>query len=239
MINSLNKGLTVLVILLTLVCVIPGIALAGEIVVLLHGIANVPLSMKVIENSLEEAGFRVHNLGYPSTEETIEEASRQVLNRVSSLAGGSTVHFVGHSMGNLVVRAMLREEAFRPGRIVMIAPPNQGAYAAQRLKDLDIYRWFFGPAGTELAADNRVFFDSLPVPRGEFGIIAGGTGTEDGYNPFLEGDDDGTVRVEETRLPGAADFILVHSTHTLILFDPETARQTISFLKSGRFQKAE
>ena len=121
----------------------------------------------------------------------------------------------------------------------MIAPPNQGSFMAQRLEDMDIYRWIFGPAGQQLPANNRAFFNNLPVPDCEFGIIAGGKGTEGGYNPLLDGDDDGTVRVEETKLEGAADFIVVNNIHTLILFDPETVEQTIHFLKNGQFKRKE
>ena len=218
-------------------CPPPRVSSADEIVVLLHGIANIPLSMKYLENSLEKEGYRVHNLGYPSTGVPIEEAAREVRKKVKEVAGGATINFVGHSMGNLVIRTMLREKLNGLGRIVMIAPPNQGSFMAQRLEKLDIFRWVFGPAGQQLPADNREFFKGLPIPECEFGIIAGGRGTEKGYNPLLAGDDDGTVRVEETKLPGAADFVLVHNTHTLILFDPETVQQTIAFLKTGRFMK--
>jgi len=217
----------------------PTTVLAGEIVVLLHGIANVPLSMKYLERGLSKEGYHVYNLGYPSTENSIEKTSLKVMDRVQEVAEGSTVNFVAHSMGNLIVRAMLNKGELNVGRIIMIAPPNQGSYAAERLKDLNIYRWFFGPAGKELSADNKAFFNKLPIPDCEFGIIAGGKGDGKGYNPLLEGDDDGTVRVEETRLQGAADFTLVKNIHTLLLFDRETLKQTISFLKSGRFEKAE
>jgi pimeloyl-ACP methyl ester carboxylesterase len=220
-----------------LLCLLPRISSAKEIVVLLHGIANVPLSMKYLESHLEDAGYRVYNLGYPSTDETIEKAAAQVRKKVTAIEGADRINFVGHSMGNLVIRMMLGESLPGLGRIVMIAPPNRGSLVAKQLEDLDIYRWIFGPAGQELPADNKAFFDNLPVPKCEFGIIAGGRGNDEGYNPLLPGDDDGTVAVEETKLPGAADFILINRTHTLILFDPETVKQTISFLKTGHFQK--
>jgi len=210
---------------------------ADEIVVLLHGIANIPLSMKYLETNLEKAGYQVHNLGYPSTDVPIEEAANRIREKVTALSGSDRINFVGHSMGNLVIRLVLGKDLPRLKRFVMIAPPNHGSFLAQRLEDLDIYKWIFGPAGQQLPADNRAFFESLPIPPCEFGIIAGGRGTEGGYNPLLEGDDDGTVRVEETKLPGAADFMVIHNTHTLILFDPETVQQTIHFLKNGRFRK--
>ena len=220
-----------------LVCVTPKVILAEEAVILLHGIGNVPLSMKYLESRLEKAGFTVQNLGYPSTDIPIGEAAERVRRKVLTLGPDVTIHFVAHSMGNIVVRSMLGEELPNLGRMVMIAPPNQGSLAAQRLRDLDMYQWIFGPAGQQLPADRKEFFDSLPVPPCQFGIIAGGRGTEKGYNPLLPGDNDGTVRVEETLLPGAADFILINSTHTLILFDKDTALQTVHFLKFGKFQE--
>ena len=222
---------------LVVICLIPRISSADEIVVLLHGIANVPLSMKYLESSLEKAGYQVHNLGYPSTGAPIEEAAANIREKVDALGSGHRIHFVGHSMGNLVIRKVLARELPGLGRVVMIAPPNQGSFVAQRLEDLDLFRWIFGPAGQQLPADNEAFFKNLPAPNCEFGIIAGGRDNETGYNPLLEGDDDGTVRVEETKLPGAADFIIVSRTHTLILFDPETVQQTIHFLKFGKFKK--
>jgi pimeloyl-ACP methyl ester carboxylesterase len=242
---KINPGITIpirirsmiTILLATLVLLLPQLILADEAVILLHGMGNVPLSMKYLENRLEKAGYRVHNLGYPSTDIPIEEAAERIRDKIYGLERAETIHFVAHSIGNLVVRRMFDRELPNLGRMVMIAPPNRGSLAAQQLHDLDIYQWIFGPSGQQLSADRTEFFESLPEPPCEFGIIAGGRGTENGYNPLLPGDDDGTVRVEETKLPGAADFILLKDTHTLILFDRETAEQTVHFLKTGRFRK--
>ena len=239
MICNNRKCLFACVIVLLMSIAIPKAAFTDEAVVLLHGIANIPLSMKYLENNLEKAGYRVHNLGYPSTDVPIEEAAARVREKIVGFAGVDRINFVGHSMGNLVIRMVLGEDLPGLGRFVMIAPPNQGSFVAERLENLDLYRWIFGPAGQELPADNRAFFDMLPVPKCKFGIIAGGRGTDEGYNPLLPGDDDGTVSVEETKLPGAADFIVINKTHTLILFAPETVAQTIEFLKTGHFKKQE
>jgi pimeloyl-ACP methyl ester carboxylesterase len=223
--------------LVCLVLLFPESGLTEEAVVLLHGIANVPLSMKYLEKRIEDAGYSVHNLGYPSTDAPIGEAADKVREQVVQLGPDVTVHFVAHSMGNLVVRRMFEKKLPNLGKMVMIAPPNQGSLVAQQLQDLNLYRWIFGPAGQQLPAERVEFFQSLPVPPCRFGIIAGGRGTEEGYNPLLPGDDDGTVRVEETRLPGAADFIVLKNTHTLILFDKDTAEQTVHFLKHGNFRR--
>lgn len=208
-----------------------------QLVVLLHGLASFPVSMALLERVLEKEGYAVRNLGYPSTRGSVNDAAARVRQEVRDLSPDITVHFVAHSMGNIVIRRMLNEEIPNLGRMVMIAPPNRGSLLAQQLKDLGVFRWIFGPAGQQLSSDNAPFFDSLPSPPCEFGIIAGGKGDGKGYNPFLPGDDDGTITVESTMLEGASDFILLKATHTLILFLKETAEQTVHFLKYGKFKK--
>jgi len=207
-----------------------------QLVVLLHGLASFPVSMALLERVLEKEGYAVRNLGYTSTRGSVNDAAARVMQEVRDLSPDITVHFVAHSMGNIVIRRMLNEAIPNLGRMVMIAPPNKGSLLAQQLKDLGVFRWIFGPAGQQLSSDNASFFDSLPSPPCEFGIIAGGKGDGKGYNPFLPGDDDGTITVESTMLEGASDFILLKATHTLILFLKETAEQTVCFLKYGRFK---
>ena len=72
----------------------------------------------------------------------------------------------------------------------------------------------------------------------QFGGVAGGRGDSSGFSPLLEGDDDAVVRVEETRLDGADDFLLLPVHHAAMLRDPKVQQATESFLKSGRFSPA-
>ena len=51
----------------------------------------------------------------------------------------------------------------------------------------------------------------------------------------LDADHDGTVLVEETKLPGAKDHIVLNISHTAMLFSPEVAQQSVAFLKNGTF----
>lgn len=79
----------------------------------------------------------------------------------------------------------------------------------------------------------------LAIPAGcEVGSLAG---TEPvGLGPLfvtLEGDNDGVVRVAETRLPGLADHLVMAVSHTGMLFEPEVARQCARFLLDGRFAR--
>lgn len=203
---------------------------------LLHGILRSERSMRRIEKTLTERGFRVVNLRYPSTSRTIEAHSAWLAERVKE-EGRGELFFVGHSLGSVVIRHYLAlHEPPQAKRFVMIAPPNRGSRAADGLARLWPYRWIFGSkAGLELRASNRALWDDLPPPPVEFGILAGGRGNGWGLNPFLRGDDDGTVAVDETKLDGAADYRLLPLQHSLILLSPETARLTAEFLETGRF----
>ena len=74
----------------------------------------------------------------------------------------------------------------------------------------------------------------IPVPAAEIGILAGGTGGF-GFNPWLGEDNDGLVRVTETRLDGAeTDFRLVHSFHAVMPKNRDVVLATAAFLMTGR-----
>ena len=151
--------------------------------------------------------------------------------------GTETVSFVTHSMGGLVVRHLLARDGewkrrIEVHRIVLIAPPNRGSAIARLLEDIPAYRLIYGEAGQQLTPAEVSRAPGLEHP---FAIIAGGKGDGRGFNPLLPGDDDGTVRVAETRLEGAADFLVVPEIHALISNHRETIRATVDFLKHGRF----
>ena len=118
---------------------------------------------------------------------------------------------------------------------MLIAPPNRGSAIARLLEDVPAYRLIFGEAGQQLTPGEVSRAPGLEHP---FAIIAGGKGDGSGFNPLLPGDDDGTVGLAETRLEGAADFLVVPEIHALISNHQETVRATINFLKHGRFDAA-
>lgn len=206
-----------------------------EMVFLLHGIGKGKYDMAALARKLRAAGYAVVNWGYPSTKYKLSELAEKLDEQVERFPDYK-IHFVTHSMGGIVVRTFLAEHDVKHmGRLVMIAPPSQGAELAQFFGNWPVYKYLLGPAGQELKPGELGKCAAAGVPACEFGIIAGGTGRSIGINPLLPGDNDGTVTVESTKLDGAKDFALVPYPHPVIQMMPKTAELTISFLENGEF----
>jgi hypothetical protein len=221
-------------------------AIDREVVVVLHGLARSRSAMATLARYLvTDTEYDVCNVSYPSTRIPIAEHAANLAGIVAGLAPSPRVHFVGHSLGNIVVRHMLADRARaeaegRPaigpaiGRVVMLAPPNHGAALAVRLQKLGLLHLVLGRSLAELGRDWSQLEARLGTPH-EFGIIAATRGHARGYNPLLAGDDDLIVALDETRLDGAADFLEIPSLHAFIMSNPTALRQTLYFSRHGRF----
>jgi pimeloyl-ACP methyl ester carboxylesterase len=196
--------------------------------------------MRALEARLARAGFRVHNLRYASTAQTPDELIANLDDQIAACcATAPRLHFVTHSLGGILARAYLAEH--RPpnlGRVVMLAPPNRGSELADIARESELLREALGPTGALLGTDSASLPNRLPPPDFVFGVIAGTVSANPVSAIVLPGENDGTVTVESTKLPGMADFVTVPATHTLIVRSERAAAHTIAFLRRGRFVDA-
>jgi pimeloyl-ACP methyl ester carboxylesterase len=214
------------------------VPMSGKAVIVIHGILRSARTFAVMRPALEKAGYTVVEFEYPSTRIGIGEAAADLKQLIQSLEGIAEINFVVHSMGGLVTRAYLKENADpRIKRMVMLGVPNRGAEMANLMRRNYAFRLLFGPAGQQLVTDPNGLIPSLPIPRFEFAIVAGARGHRAGFNPLITGDDDLLVSVASAQLPGAADSMTVRSFHRFIPANAEVIDATIRFLETGCLRK--
>ena len=192
-----------------------------ELVVLAHGLGRTPASMWWLARSLRARGYRVLNWGYPSYTQPVAALGARLARDVAGATGDAPrVHFVGHSLGTVLIRWVLAHDPPpRVGRVVMLAPPNRGAQKADRVAP---YAGWLLPPLADLRTTAEATARALATPEGvEVGIIAGAR--------------DRTVAVAETRLDGAAGHVLVPCGHTFIMLRRDVRRLVHGFLATGRF----
>lgn len=210
----------------------------GDYIVALHGIARSDKSMRKFANYMRQEGFEVININYPSTRANLGSLVDYVNEVITSRVNDKKkkVHFIGHSMGCLITRALITKH--RPdnlGRVVMIAPPNQGSEVADYLKDNFLYKFLFGPAGQQLITDQSEFKKMFGEVNYELGVIAGDSSLAPVGSIIIPGPDDGRVSVKATRIEGMKDHIILPDNHTFIVRDEEAMRQANHFIKFGHF----
>ncbi len=175
----------------------------------------------------------VHAFGYSAVTHGMEEISARLQDFVRAI-DPPTVHFVGHSLGGLVIyRFFERFPRQAPGRVVFLGSPCVASRAAVEASHSRFMTALMGRSVAEelLQPRERRWRSQRPL-----GIIAGSYSF--GFGQFLAGfeeDSDGTVAVSETRLPGATDHIVIPVSHMGMLVSARVARETAWFLREGRF----
>ena len=198
-------------------------------VVLLHGLWMPALAMRPLARKLARAGFLPECHAWSPRREGVAGAAHRLLARWGPEPPRL---YVGHSLGGWLALALAARLAPRPSRVVALGTPFAGSLAARRLAAVPPARWLLGDAGNEVAK-------AWPggVPAGiALGLVAGtvhlGLGR---WVARVGGPGDGTVRLDETRLDGAAARVALPVAHFGMLFSSPVAAATAAFLHDGKF----
>jgi pimeloyl-ACP methyl ester carboxylesterase len=209
-----------------------------EIIVLLHGLGRNTTSMWLLASRLEDAGYYVRRVGYSSLDQNPEEILKNISSQINQCCRkhANSVHFVGHSLGGLMVRAYLQNNKVdKLGRVVLLGTPNKGTEAADHFSNSWLME-ILGPTAKALGTDDESFPKSLKAPYYPVGIIAGEVKSK--FNDsVIPGKDDGIVSVEATKIDAMTDFIIIETSHSMMRYNREVADQTIEFIKHGLFKE--
>ncbi len=215
-------------------------ATAAECVVLLHGLARTSMSLKPMQEALQDDGYQTANIDYPSREHEIAElaaiAVTEGLARCRAAENVEKIHFVTHSLGGILLRQYLSTDTIEElGRVVMLGPPNQGSRAVDDFDGVPGFDWINGPAGRQLGKGE----DSVPLALGpvnfELGVIAGNRTIDPITSAVLDDPDDGRVSVEDTKIEGMDDFVIVEHSHAFMMQMQGPIELTKLFLRTGSF----
>jgi len=211
---------------------------ARDPVILVHGLWMSGLEFGVLRQRLQaQHGFEAHVFSYPTMHGSVDEIAAELVEFAGQLAADTgRVHFVGHSLGGAIVyRALERGMRDVPGNAVFLGSPLNGSRAASGVGRIAMLRPLIGPhALNELAKPCGRCWSGDGARS--LGAIAGTRrlGTGQLFARFDE-DNDGTVAVSETVIPGLKDHVVLPHSHVGMLFANDVAAQVGHFLRHGRF----
>lgn len=208
-------------------------AAARAVTVLVHGLWTHGLLMVPQRRYLASAGIEAVCYSYPSVRLTLTENADRLAAFARTLAV-PVVHWVGHSLGGLIILRMLeRDPALMPGRVVMLGTPYADTHSGRVLKRTTWGTRLLGHSvGEWLELKKPAHF-----PGREIGIIAGtrSLGLGRVIARDLPSPNDGAVALAETQMAAACDSIDLPVTHTGMLLSRRVARQVCAFLHDGCF----
>lgn len=204
-------------------------------VVFVHGLFLNGAEFTLLRRRLAvEHGFRNHRFSYPTVRGSMNGAVAQLARFVERIEA-DRIHFVGHSLGGLVLcRYFQTTVDSRAGRVVLLGSPVGGSRSARAVAKHSFLRRVIGPLVAEELLDSN-------APRSwdcdcELGLVAGSQPM--GLGRFFARFDeacDGTVGVSETHIPGERAHLTVHTSHMGLLVSPVVAKKVGRFLLEGRF----
>jgi len=186
--------------------------------------------MESISRFLNQRSFETLNVPYPSFRKSLDE----IVEETAAAIGPSEkpTHFVTHSMGGIVLRCLAnRHPDLVTGKVVMLAPPNQGSEIIDWLEDSPLGRLSLGPGGMSLSTNH--VSQKIPDLPGEHEtyVIMGRKNRVRVFDSLFEGENDGVVTVAGGKCAGMTRLEVVDADHTFIMGEEEVLKKVASFLR--------
>ena len=208
----------------------------STVVVYVHGLwLNGVEGVLLLRRLARSLNAETRTFAYASVISSVTDDARALGSYLAALQA-DTLHLVGHSLGGLVILKLFESgDALKlpPGRIVLLGSPLNGSRAARNVARLPFGLKILGlGVREELLTERTRRWDG----QRELGVIAGSLSVGLGRLVGTHGaPSDGTIFVEETRLAGISQHLVLRVSHTGLPLSSTVARQTGAFLRSGTF----
>lgn len=202
--------------------------------IFVHGLWMKGLELTWLRNQMRDRGYSTSQFQYHTTSQSLADKCRRLRQRI--LLADGPVALIGHSLGGVLSLHTVRSYPdLGVQKVVCLGSPLVDTAAGRSLHSVRAGQFVLGSILPEAVFDNPLgrWTEGVPV-----GVIAGTRSFGPGQLiADLPRPHDGTVAVEETRLPGIADHIEVPYSHTTMLFAADVVRQCDYFLREGRFER--
>lgn len=213
----------------------------SEAIILLHGLARTSRSMNKAGELLAAYGYKIINVDYPSRSADISSLAQKYIAEAlkqCDVKGVQKIHFLTHSMGGILLRHYLASQSIEKlGRVVMLAPPNQGSEVVDKLGGWRLFYYLNGPAGLQLGTDSNSVPNRLGPVNFQLGVIAGSKTANPLLSRLISGVNDGKVSVSRAQIAGMKDFIVMPYSHPFIMRGEAVIEQALHFIQQGCFAR--
>jgi pimeloyl-ACP methyl ester carboxylesterase len=200
-------------------------------VVLAPGLWMPAGAMTLLAGRLARAGYAPHVFAYRGRSPFDANVERLARFAHDTL-GGRPAHFVGHSLGGVLILDMLNaHREIAAASVVLLGAPVRGCLAGRRLGAARVGRWMMGACGSLWGEREARWRRDAPL-----GVVAGtlplGLGRVLGRLPDAN---DGVVRVAETEVAGMRARALVPQGHSMLIVSGAVGALVERFFASGSF----
>lgn len=200
-------------------------------VVLVHGLWLNGPSMAPLGWRLAREGYAVSRFSYWSVLRGLDHNVERLI-RFCRKFESDRLYLVGHSLGGVLILAAIAR-GLKAHRAVLMGIPYHGSVSATGLSRVAVGKKILGRTLSDWLHRDKPQFEGDT----EIGVLAGNRSIGLGRLIVpLPQPNDGVVCLEETKVPGATDSIVLPVFHTAMPFSPLSARAVATFLKNGRFQ---
>ena len=211
-----------------------------EVIILVHGYNKSDSDMKFLKYNFEKLGYVTFTetlpLLFSSVEKCVDIFRIKVEEILKSKEKYKKVHFVGHSMGGIIIRKFLEKNIVENiGRCILIATPNKGMKLSDFAeKNVKLFGKIFKPIYDTTTYRLKIE-KPLNNPNPEIGVLAGGKNNLI-LGLLLSKESDGRVEIEETKFNEMKEFMVLNYGHKEIHHKPDTVIFADNFLQKGTFK---